>query len=187
MYEIDDIYKLGYTAKVATLKEVTSSLLTRYGTTLLSPKCVKIFPVYQPNKAEKELFALLKDYNIQNELFKADFDTIIDPALEKIKEKYQNDRSDEVVKKYVYRNRMSIAKKMINNSPDFKDELMKILNTMSMKNQQAGCELYNKINYIQYGVCDVRDVSCAVQGLDYNDPNLLDLLYDYKIIPRSIH
>jgi hypothetical protein len=185
IYEIDDIYKLGYTAKVATIEEVKSSLLIRYGTTLISPNCVSIFPVYQPNKAEKELFMMLKDYNIQNELFKADYNTIIDPALQKIRSKYQEDKSNDLIKKYVYRNHMNIAKKMVKNT-DFKDELMKSLNTMNAENQQTCCDLYNKINYIQYGCTDVGDVSCVIQGLDYNDSALLELLYDYKIISKSL-
>ena len=80
-YKIDDIYKLGYTAAKMTIDEIRAKLLQRYETYFIDAECVHLFQVFNPVKAEKKLFSLLDDYRYQKELFKADYDTIIKPAL----------------------------------------------------------------------------------------------------------
>lgn len=92
-YEIDDIYKLGYTSNKINKDEVERKLLQRYGTYFINPLIKELFIVNKPIQAEKELFELLKDYNIQNEMFKADYDIEIKPILIHIKNKYNIDNN----------------------------------------------------------------------------------------------
>ena len=64
-YKFDDTYKLGYTAINLPLEDVKKKLLQRYETYFVNAECIMIFLVKQPINAEKRLFELLKDYNIQ--------------------------------------------------------------------------------------------------------------------------
>lgn len=87
-YKFDDTYKLGYTAINLPLEDAKKKLLQRYETYFVNAECMILFLVRQPIKAERRLFELLRDYNTQKELFKADYDTIIRPVLEQIKNEF---------------------------------------------------------------------------------------------------
>lgn len=100
-YKFDDTYKLGYTAINLPLEDVKKKLLQRYETYFVNAECIMIFLVKQPINAEKRLFELLKDYNIQKEMFKADYETIIKPALEKIKTEFNIDIKVDNKSKYI--------------------------------------------------------------------------------------
>lgn len=90
-YKFDDTYKLGYTAINLPLEDTERKLLQRYETYFVNAECMMLFLVREPINAERRLFDLLKDYNTQKEMFKADYDTIIKPALERIKNEFNID------------------------------------------------------------------------------------------------
>jgi hypothetical protein len=83
-YKFDDTYKLGYTAINIPLEDAKKKLLQRYETYFVNAECMMLILVRQPIKAERRLFELLRDYNTQKEMFKADYDTIIKPAMEQV-------------------------------------------------------------------------------------------------------
>lgn len=109
-YKIDDIYKLGYTAINLPFEDVKKKLLQRYETYFINPECVELFLVNLPAKAEKKLFDLLNEYNIQKELFKCDFQTIIKPAIEKIKVEFSSNIVEDKKDKYIAKIRRIIKK-----------------------------------------------------------------------------
>lgn len=84
VYSTYQIHTVGYTAQNAPVDAVRESLLTRYRTSLLNAECVAIVPVNRPREAERALFGILEPYRVHNELFKADFDTIIGPAIHRV-------------------------------------------------------------------------------------------------------
>ena len=109
-YINDDIYKLGYTAINLPFEDVKKKLLLRYETYFISPECVELFLVNLPVKAEKKLFDLLSPYNIQKELFKCDFETIIKPAMEEIKVEFNSNIVENKKDKYIAKIRRIIKK-----------------------------------------------------------------------------
>jgi len=105
-----------------------------------------LFEVDRPVQAEKTLFELLKDYKIQGELYKADYELTIGPALEKIKAKFVCNNeiqiSDEEKEKYI----MKIVKK-INNFKKFTDRIQQYLRQnmykFNQQNQELSCNINN--------------------------------------------
>ena len=101
MYDKEGLIKLGYTEKPHLIEEeVRISLLSRYSTTLVKPYIKALIKVSNPRGAEKDLFKNLINYKHSNEIFKADFNTIILVELNKLKIKFSPDVSykiDEVV------------------------------------------------------------------------------------------
>jgi len=83
-YKIEEIYKLGYTASKRPIDEVRNKLIKRYETYFIDTECILLVAVFNPVKAEKKLFDLLDDYRYQKEMFKADYETIIKPAIDLI-------------------------------------------------------------------------------------------------------
>ena len=100
-YKFDDTYKLGYTAINLPLEDAKKKLLQRYETYFVNAECMMLFLVRQPIKAETRLFDLLRDYNTQKEIFKADYYTIIKPALEQIKNEFNIDIKIDNKDKYI--------------------------------------------------------------------------------------
>ena len=100
MYEKEGIIKLGYTEKPHLIEEeVKSSLVQRYGTSLIEPRVKALLKVSNPRSAEKALFAKLIQFKQSNEIFKVDFNLVIN-ALDEIKKQYNPDipyTIDEVV------------------------------------------------------------------------------------------
>lgn len=90
-YKFDDTYKLGYTAINIPLEDAKKKLLQRYETYFVNAECMMLILVRQPIKAERRLFELLRDYNTQKEMFKADYDTIIKPAMEQVIKEFNMD------------------------------------------------------------------------------------------------
>ena len=88
MYDRDGIIKLGYVEKPNMIEdEVKTSLLQRYGTTLVDPRVLLLYHVSNPKQAEKELFILLIEHKLKNEIFKIGID-IITPVFIQLQQKY---------------------------------------------------------------------------------------------------
>jgi hypothetical protein len=87
-FKADHTYKLGYTGSEAPIDRVRKKLLQRYGTYFGTPECVGLLKVLTPALAERRLFQLLTEFNTQKEFFKADFETVIRPALERVGEEF---------------------------------------------------------------------------------------------------
>lgn len=81
-YVADNIYKIGFTEKPGLLEsEVRTSLIHQYGTALINPSVIMLIQVAHPKQAESEVFTRLKDYKLQKELYRADFETVIKPQM----------------------------------------------------------------------------------------------------------
>ena len=77
MYDNDNFKKIGFTEKIGILEEdVRTSLLQRYGTTLISPKILYLVKVSNPRKAEKKTFEILEKFRIDKEIFKVDISEV---------------------------------------------------------------------------------------------------------------
>ena len=144
-YKIDDIYKLGYTAAKMTIDEIRTKLLQRYETYFIDAECVNLFQVFNPVKAEKKLFSILDDYRYQKELFKADYDTIIKPALLKIEEEFS--KYEEKDYKLILTPKMvRLSKKMKTlgkNNPNSSD----VQNYIFSQNSSKESDKLNRTNY----------------------------------------
>ena len=98
-YALESLYKLGYTASLSKLEEVKKKILQRYKTYFVNPNIKIVLPVRDPSKAEKKIFLLLKQYNSQREFFKCDYNTVIVPVLDSIKEEFKIiEKNPQVVK-----------------------------------------------------------------------------------------
>ena len=193
IYKMDDVYKLGYTANKKSPELVKQHLVQRYGTYFPDVECIDLFEVKQPVQAEKQLFALLKDYKYNNELYKADYENTIKPQLEFIKTQYccNNERiiTDEEKQKY----KTKLAKK-INN---FTKHLVQIqhytltnMHKMNKYNSQLMSNAHNSLSYYNgqcFPVQDKKmmkfykerllsDLSFHIQQFDYNDLEILSFV-----------
>jgi hypothetical protein len=91
MYEKDGIVKIGYTEKPDLIEEeVKSSLIQRYGTTLLNPVVYSLTKVANPKQAEKHVFTELIDLKVKKEIFKSEF-TRIDSVLHGLRSLFNPD------------------------------------------------------------------------------------------------
>ena len=95
------------------LEDAKKKLLQRYETYFINAECLMLFLVRQPIKAESRLFELLKDYNTQKEIFKADYDTIIKPALEQIHNEFNIDIKVDNKDKYISKINRNSANKNV--------------------------------------------------------------------------
>ena len=85
--------KLGYTTTPVDLEEqVIKQLQYRYMTALLDPVILKVIPVKHPRLAESALFEALRDVRLSHnrEVFCADFDDTILPAMQQTAEMFEN-------------------------------------------------------------------------------------------------
>ena len=195
-YKFDDTYKLGYTAINLPLEDVKKKLLQRYETYFVNAECIMLFLVKQPINAEKRLFELLKDYNIQKEMFKADYETIIKPALEKIKTEFNIDikvdnknkyigKINKITKKIAYYSRhignFIIFLNEQQNLYDIGDKLSTI-NIQSIQMIRSYCERYDcmvnkNIHFkksdkkIQYDLLN-KNMEFSFKCFDWDDNNL---------------
>jgi len=88
MYDKDNLKKIGFTEKIGILEEdVRTSLLQRYGTTLMSPKILYLLKVSNPRKAEKKIFEILEKFRIDKEIFKVD-SSEVHSALQDIQKEF---------------------------------------------------------------------------------------------------
>ena len=73
------MYKIGYTAQEGTIEEAKIKITGRYKTYFYDPQLIKIIAVSDAHKAEKKIFEILKDYRMNGEFFKANYDFVITP------------------------------------------------------------------------------------------------------------
>ena len=194
-YKFDDTYKLGYTAINLPLEDVKKKLLQRYETYFVNAECMMLFLVRQPIKAETRLFDLLRDYNTQKEIFKADYDTIIKPALEQIKNEFNIDikvdnkgryigKIDKVVKK------ITSYSKNINTLTIFISKQFSLMpneklngkNCINIQSISAKFQNYESMTTqyriakqkVDKGLLDnlKREVEVILNNMDYDDVNL---------------
>ena len=93
MYDKDNLKKIGFTEKIGLLEEeVRTSLIQRYGTTLMSPKILYLIKVSNPRKAEKRTFEILEKFRIDKEIFKVDM-VEIQSALQVIQKEFSPDQT----------------------------------------------------------------------------------------------
>jgi hypothetical protein len=190
----DDTYKLGYTAKVATTEEVQSSLISRYGTYWIDPMCMALFPVRQPNKAEQYLFSLLEDFQVQKEHYKADYGTIIKPALDNVAATFSPDSAPAVVRMTeldIAQYKMLMSHKC-NSFFRYNDSMRYAVSTFLMNNylsmnlsaSNVG-NMFNIYNALQNaGLMTMSSVQmhCWMTNWDWSDPNLKTLLAAFKVL-----
>ena len=194
-YKFDDTYKLGYTAINLPLEDAKKKLLQRYETYFVNAECMMLFLVRQPIKAETRLFDLLRDYNTQKEIFKADYDTIIKPALEQIKNEFNIDikidnkdkytgKINKVIKKINYYSK-NIRIITIFISKQFSllpNEKLNKTNCINIQNISHKFQNYESMR-IQYQIAKITknkelietlksEVENILNNMDFNDINL---------------
>ncbi len=88
MYDKENLKKIGFTEKNGIPEEdVRTSLLQRYGTTLIHPKILYLLKVSNPRKAEKKTFEILEKFRIDKEIFKVDI-VDVQSALQVIQKEF---------------------------------------------------------------------------------------------------
>jgi len=183
---MDDVYKLGYTSNKQTIELVKHHLFQRYGTYFPDVECIDLFKVKQPIQAEKHLFKLLKDYKNSNELVKADYDMIIKPQLEYIKQLYVcNNNEDEriitIEEKEKYKRKLS---KKINNFIKYiiqvENYILSNIHTVNNHNSNLLSNTYNLLSFYKGSVCIARDkktlitnLSSYIHQFDYDDLKMI--------------
>jgi hypothetical protein len=111
-YAHDGFVKLGFCEKPGmTAEEVKLSLCQRYGTSLVNPRVIWLAPVSHPKQAEKEVFALLKDYRVAKEIFKADFEQFIKPTLIWAEKEFQINEPYEIRENVLHKLLSRLSKK----------------------------------------------------------------------------
>lgn len=203
-YKFDDTYKLGYTAINLPLEDTKKKLLQRYETYFVNAECMMLFLVKQPINAEKKLFELLKDYNIQKEMFKADYETIIKPALEKIKVEFNIDIKVDNKSKYIDKinkinKRITYYSKNIRKLNIFickqfclmPNEKLNQVNSINIQNIRSKFENFENLTIqncigkqkIDKSLYDnlKRDFEFILNNIDYDDVNL-NLFLDNLLI-----
>ena len=193
-YKFDDTYKLGYTAINLPLEDAKKKLLQRYETYFINAECLMLFLVRQPIKAESRLFELLKDYNTQKEIFKADYDTIIKPALEQIHNEFNIDIKVDNKDKYISKIN-KIIKKINYYSKNIRTITIFISKQFSLlpneKLNEKNCINIQNISYkfqnyesmkIQYQISKIKnkdlintlktEVKNILNNMDFDDINL---------------
>lgn len=192
-YKVDDIYKLGYTAVKKPIEEVKHRLLKRYETYFINAECINIFKVYKPVKAEKQLFELLNDYNIQKEMFKADYETVIKPTMDLIEKEFktqlvENKRDLYRPKMLKFDRKLKLAFKKYNSRDRIGELIRNEFNVIDNErvNQQNSSLIYTisscLTNYIgkvyrnkkeekEFMDYWYRRAYCSI-NFDFNDPNI---------------
>ncbi len=194
-YKFDDTYKLGYTAINLPIEDAQKKLLQRYETYFVNADCMMLFLVRQPIKAERRLFELLREYNTQKEMFKADYDTIIKPALEQIRNEFNIDikvdnkdryigKINKVVKKITYysKNIRALTIFISNHFTLMPNEKLNGKNCINIQNISSKFQNYDSMT-IQYriakqkvdkGLLDnlMREIEVILNNMDYDDVNL---------------
>ena len=87
LYEVDGVFKLGYTTTdTDNVYEAEDQLRKRYGTSLIGIVVKTVLPVSDGREAERTLFSALNAYrsNPRREFFRGDFHSIIFPAMMQI-------------------------------------------------------------------------------------------------------
>ena len=195
-YKFDDIYKLGYTAINLPIEDTKKKLLQRYETYFVNAECMILFLVRQPIKAERRLFELLREYNTQKEIFKANYDLIIKPALEQIKNEFNIDikvdnkdryigKINKMVKKITYYSK-NIRTLIIFISKQFSlmpNEKLNKKNCINIQNISSKFQNYESMTTqyrlakqkVDKGLLDnlMREVEVILlNNMDYDDVNL---------------
>ncbi len=194
LYKMDDMYKLGYTSNKKTEELVKKHLIQRYGTYFPNVECIDLFEVKQPIQAEKQLFELLKDYKCNNEIFKGDYEIIIKPQIEVIKNIYSCNNNNRIIteeEKNKYR--LKLLKKVnyfILHLSKIQYYITSQLHKFNKHNSQLLSNVYNCLSYYNNQLFPVQNkkiltackkdtinqLSSYIQQFDYSDLEMLSLV-----------